>query len=96
MRVCIDSRIIIVHVNVHNTLFPPLKRVLYRLSKAMVFSVLDAKDGFWQVKLEGKRSYLIPFWNPFWWYRMLLMAFGTCTPQHPRISKDGAYWRDEN
>ena len=58
------------------------EEVLYCLSKAMVFSVLDAKDGFWQVNLEGKSSFLITFWNPFWWYRMLLMPFGTCiTPE---------------
>jgi len=75
---------------------PTTEEILYRLSKAMVFSVLDAKDGFWQVKLEGKSSYLITLWNPFWWYRMLLKAFGTCTAQHPMISKDGAYWRYEN
>ena len=41
-----------------------------------VFSVLDAKDGFHQVKLDDTSSYLTTFWTPFGCYRYLRMPFG--------------------
>lgn len=50
-----------------------IKEILPSLAKAKVFSVLDIKDGFWQVKLESKSHYLTTFWNPFrhyWWLHM--------------------------
>ena len=33
--------------------------------QAKVFSVLDAKTGFWQIKLTESSSYLITFNTPF-------------------------------
>jgi len=50
--------------------------ILPQLSKAKVFSVLDAKDEFWKVKSDGPRSYLTTFWTPFGRYRWLRMPFG--------------------
>jgi len=55
---------------------PTIGDVLPRLSKAKVFSVLDAKDGFWKVKVDEERSYLTTFWTPFGRYRWLRMPFG--------------------
>ena len=44
---------------------PTLEEVLPTLSKAKIFTVLDAKDGFHQVKLDDTSSYLTTFWTPF-------------------------------
>ena len=43
---------------------------------AKLFTVLDAKSGFWQVKLDEPSSYLITFNTPFGWYRWMRMPFG--------------------
>ena len=40
---------------------PTIEDILPQLSKAKVFPVLDAKDGFWQVKLDEESSYLTTF-----------------------------------
>ena len=40
---------------------PTIEDILPQLSKAKVFSVLDAKEGFWQVKLDEEGSYLTTF-----------------------------------
>ena len=47
-----------------------------KLTKATVFSVVDAKDGFLQVVLDEPSSYLTTFWTPFGRYRWLRMPFG--------------------
>ena len=39
--------------------------VLSKLAKAKVFTVLDVKDGFYQVKLDKESSLLTTFWTPF-------------------------------
>ena len=52
---------------------PTLEEVLPKLANAKLFSVLDAKDGFHQVKLDEQSSYLTTFWTPFGRYRYLRM-----------------------
>ncbi|XP_077997421.1 uncharacterized protein LOC144450650 [Glandiceps talaboti] len=56
---------------------PTIKDI--HLAKAKVFSVLDAKDGFWQVKLDKESSYLTTMWTPLGRYRWLCMPFGIAT-----------------
>ena len=53
-----------------------LDEVLPRLSKAKVFSTLDAKDGFYQVGLDEESSLRTTFWIPFGRYRYLRLPFG--------------------
>ena len=55
---------------------------LPKLKDAKIFSLVDAKDGFQQVKLTNERSYLTTFWTQFVKYRWLRMAFGlTSSPE---------------
>ena len=56
-----------------------LEDILSQLSKAKVFSVLDAKDKFWKVKLDEESSYLTTFWSPCGRLRWLRMRFGINT-----------------
>lgn len=58
---------------------PTIKEILPELSKAKVFSIADARKGFWQVKLDAPSSYLMTFWTPFGRYRWLRMFFGIAT-----------------
>lgn len=53
-----------------------LEEVLPRLSKAKVFTTLDAKDGFYQIRLDEAGSKKTTLWTPFGRYRYLRMPFG--------------------
>ena len=55
---------------------PTVDEVLPKLAQAKVFTVLDAKDGFFQVKLDDESSYLTTSWTPFGRYRYLRCPFG--------------------
>lgn len=46
------------------------------LQNARLFSILDAKDGFWQVHLDEPSSLLTCFNTPFGRYRWMVMPFG--------------------
>ena len=43
---------------------PTIEEILPDLAKAKIFSVLDAKDRYWQVLLDEESSYLNAFWTP--------------------------------
>ncbi|KAK7907206.1 hypothetical protein WMY93_015818 [Mugilogobius chulae] len=50
--------------------------VASQMSNATVFSVLDAKNSFWQISLDHKSSMLTTFSTCFGRYRFLRMPFG--------------------
>ena len=79
LRICIDPKDLNQALKRPHYLTPTIKEILPHLSNAKVFSVLDAKDGFWQVKLEEESRYLTTFWTPFGRYRWLRMPFGIST-----------------
>ena len=53
-----------------------IKDVISRMPKVKVFSVLDAKHGFWQVKLDKDSSKLVTFNTPFGRYSYTCLPFG--------------------
>ena len=55
---------------------PTTEEFLPTLLKVRIFTVLDAKDGFHQAKLDDASSYLSTIWIPFGHYRHLYMPFG--------------------
>ena len=71
LRVCIDPRDLNRAIKRPKYQMRTADEVLPKLSKAKVFTVLDAKDGFHQVKLDNKSSLLTTFWTPFGRYRYL-------------------------
>ena len=76
LRICLDPRDLNKAIQRSHYPLPTLEDVATRLNKAKVFSVLDAKSGFWQVKLDEDSSYLTTFNTPFGRYRWLRMPFG--------------------
>ena len=76
IRLCIDPRDLNKAIKRPKYQMPTLEEVLPTLSKAKIFTVLDAKDGFHQVKLDDTSSYLTTFWTPFGRYHYLRMPFG--------------------
>ena len=53
-----------------------LEEILPNLAKAHICTVLDAEDGFHQVKLDQQSSRLTTFWTPYARYKYLRMPFG--------------------
>ena len=76
VRVCIDPKDLNKAIQRPKYQIPTLEEILPQLADARVFSGLDAKDGFHQVKLDRPSSYLTTFWTPFGCYRYLRMPFG--------------------
>ena len=78
-RICIDPRDLNQVLQRPRYSQPTIEDILLELSKANKFSVLDAKDEFWQVKLDGESSYLITFWFLCGISRWLRTPFGINT-----------------
>lgn len=55
---------------------PTLEDVLYKLPKAKVFTLVDARDAFLQYKLDEARSLMTTFWTPWGQKRWLKLPFG--------------------
>lgn len=79
IRICLDPKNLNTALRRSHYQIPTIEEILPRLGKAKVFSTLDAKDGFWQVKLDEESSYLTTFWTPKGRYRWLRMPFGIAT-----------------
>ncbi len=76
VRICLDPRDLNTAIKHSHYPLPTVEDVTSRLTNAKVFSVLDAKSGFWQVKLTENASYLTTFNTPFGRFRWLRMLFG--------------------
>jgi transposase InsO family protein len=76
LRICIDPKDLNKALKRNKHIMPTIEDVLPELSRAKVFSVLDAKDGFHQIKLDRESSDLTTFWTPFGRYRWLRLPFG--------------------
>ena len=55
---------------------PTVEQLLPDLKNTKVFSVADAKNGFWHVKLDNDSSMLTTFNTPHGRFRWLHMPFG--------------------
>ena len=82
VRICIDSRDLNQAIKRAHFPLSTIEDIATRLTGAKVFSVLDARTGFWQVKLDTRSSYLTTFNTPFGRYRWMRMPFGiTSAPE---------------
>lgn len=76
IRICLDPRDLNKAIMRSHYPLPTIEQVTPQLTKAKVFTVLDAKTGFWQVKFDQQSSYLTTFNTPFGRYRWIRMPFG--------------------
>ena len=76
LRICIGPKDLNRAIKRPHYPLPTVEEVAIRLSQAKVFSLLDAKSGFWQVLLDEASSRLTNFNTPFGRYRWLRMPFG--------------------
>ena len=76
IRICPDPRDLNKAIQRLKYQIPKLEEILPKLSKAKVFTTLDAKDGFYQIGLDEESSKKTTFWTLFGRYRYLRMPFG--------------------
>ena len=69
LLLCIDPRELNTAIKRPQYQIPTVDEILPKLAKAKVFTVLNAKDRFFQIKLDEESSYLTTFWTPFARYR---------------------------
>lgn len=50
-----------------------------KLTNKKFFTVLDMKDGYWQIELDSASSDLMTFGTPFGRYKFKRLAFGICS-----------------
>ena len=79
LRVCLDPGELNKRTKIPKLPLPTMDNVISKLGKVKVFTVLDAKDGFLQVKLDENSSELTTFHTPFGRYKWLRMPFGICS-----------------
>ena len=76
LRICLDPKDLNEAIKREHHVIPTLDILLPKLRDAKFFSILDAKSGYWNVKLERGSSYYTTFNSPFGRYRFLRMPFG--------------------
>ena len=79
IRICLDPKDLNKAIKSPKYQMPTLDEMLPKLGKAKVFTTLDARHGFYQIKLDDDSSKLTTFWMPFGRYRYLRMPFGICS-----------------
>lgn len=76
IRICLDpSDLNKVVKRAHHTM-KTVEDIVSNIPNACIFSKLDAKSGFLQIKLNEKSSYLTTFNTPIGRYRWLRLPFG--------------------
>lgn len=79
MRVCLDPKPLNTAIKREHYEMPTVADVQAKLAGKKIFTVLDLKDGFWQVRLSDESSYLTAFNTPWGRMRFLRMPFGICS-----------------
>jgi hypothetical protein len=76
LRICTDLRTLNEAVKREHYPLPTIEDILPKLGKAKVFSVFDAKNGYWHIELDQDSSLLTTFQTPFGRYSWLRLPMG--------------------
>lgn len=76
LRICIDPKSLNLAMKRSHYIMPTLEDVLYKLPKARVFTLVDARNAFLQCKLDEESSYTTTFWTSWGRKRWLKLPFG--------------------
>ena len=79
LHICLEPRNLNKAIRREHYQLPTVEEVATRLSQAKKFTVVDAKDGFWQKRLDTESNYKTTFKTPFERYRWNRMPFGICS-----------------
>lgn len=81
IRICLDPRDLYKAIRRPRYPMKTLNDVLLLLSGAKYFTKLDARSGYWNIKLFEQSSYLATFNTPYGRYRFLRLPFGLKSSQ---------------
>lgn len=76
LRLCIDPKPLNQYIRREHFLIPTANDILSRLTGKTIFSVIDMKEGFYQLELDDKSADLCVFNSPFGRYRFNRLPFG--------------------
>ncbi|KAA0722308.1 Retrovirus-related Pol polyprotein from transposon opus [Triplophysa tibetana] len=76
LRLCINPKDLNTALKRPHHPMRSVEEVACQMSGATMFSVLDTKNSFWQIRLDHKSSMKTTFSTPFGRYRFLRMPFG--------------------
>lgn len=81
-RLCLDLAELIRAVKRANHQIPTIEEMLPGFAKAKIFTVIDAKNGFWHLELDNPSADLMAFSTPMGVHRWKRMPFGiSSTPE---------------
>jgi hypothetical protein len=81
LRLCLDPKDLNQAIKRPHHTTPTLDDVLPKLNGAKFFSILDARSGYWNIKLTESSSYLTTFNTPYGRYRFKRLPFGLVCAQ---------------
>ncbi|XP_035234277.1 uncharacterized protein K02A2.6-like, partial [Stegodyphus dumicola] len=82
LRICLDPQDLNKAIKREHVLIPTIEEILPKLCNKSIYSVLDLKDGFFQIALDGNSSDLCTFSTPFGCYKFLRLPMGiSCAPE---------------
>ena len=81
LRICLDPKDLNANIKREHHYTPTMDDVLDRLGQAKVFSILDARSGYWNVKLDPKSQLLTTFNTPYGRYCFTRLPFGIVSAQ---------------
>lgn len=76
IRLCLDPKHLNEALKAEHYMIPTLDDLRVKLHQMKFFTVLDLKDGFYQVKLTEKSSNYCAFSTPFGVYKFKRLPFG--------------------
>ena len=76
VRICLDPKDLNKQIKREHYPMRTVEQIVSEIPNAKVFSTLDAKSGFLQIKLTEESSYLTTFNTPIGRYRWLRLPFG--------------------
>ena len=76
LRLCLDPKDLNEAIKREHHVTPTLEEILPKLNGAKVFSIVDAKCGYWNIILDEESSYLTTFNSPYGRYHFKRMPFG--------------------
>ncbi|GFX84658.1 retrovirus-related Pol polyprotein from transposon 17.6 [Trichonephila clavipes] len=97
LRICLDPRPLNEAIQGPHYTIPTADALITKLQGGKVFTILDAKNGFWQLPLDEESSYLTTFCIPWGRYRFLVLPFGlNSAPEEFQKAMDEIYEEDED
>ena len=78
IRICIDPKPLNRVIKRNHFPLPTIEDIIPELTEAKVFTVCDAKSGYWHVELDEESSYLTTFGTPWGRFRWKRLPFGIC------------------